>query len=144
MQTIWRLVGATLLMLLAGCNSQPNMIALEGEVSYDVAFVENGRIDLIPIDGTPGASAGATIVGGKYAIPAAFGVRPDGTYQVRITGLRKTGKRGMSRNDSGGSQSVELLENFIPNVYNAQSTLKVSISALADKKNANFQLRKRP
>jgi hypothetical protein len=139
-----RLMCLTLLTLLASCNSGPKTVGLEGDVSYDGRPIENGRIDLVPIDGTPGASAGASISAGRYEVPAAFGVRPDGVYQVRIIGLRKTGKTGMSRSDASGAQSIELQENFIPAVYNAQSTMKLNVSELADKKKTSFQLRRYP
>ena len=66
---------------------------------------------------------------------------PDGTYQVRITAFRKTGKTAPNRIEPGGPP-LELQENFIPPMYNDQSTLKVRIAELTDRAKVDFPLGK--
>lgn len=140
MQDIRRFIGLMLFVLLAGCNRAPNTVSLCGSIVIDDQPVRNGRIDFLPIDGTPGASAGAAIVDGRYQIPASFGVRADGIYLVRIIGLRKTGRIGMNRSDTGEGKQAELQENFIPAIYNSQSTQKLLVADQPDRSNVDFRL----
>jgi hypothetical protein len=137
------LLFVVLILLVSGCHSGSNTIGISGEVTYDEKPIENGRIDFLPIEGTEGASAGATIVAGKYAIPAEQGLRSDGAYEVRIIGLRKTGRTVQNRTDSGAA-TVELQENFIPAACNQQSTLKLRAAEMSDKGKVDFQLGKTP
>lgn len=127
------------LVLSAGCSSRPKTIGMRGEVSYGGNAIERGTVDFIPIDGTAGPSAGAAIVGGRYDVSGKDGVLPGGTYLVRIIGLKKTGKTEWNRLLKNGAP-VELEENFIPPIYNSESTLKVHISDLPDRDKVNFHL----
>jgi hypothetical protein len=61
---------------------------------------------------------------------------------VRITALKKTGTRITDL--KLGGPPVELEENFIPAIYNSQSTLKVRVRDLADKNQVDFRLGKTP
>jgi hypothetical protein len=122
-----------------GCGPQSKLVGLQGDVTFDGHPIETGRIDLVPIDNTAGAAVGATIAGGRYSIPAEKGLLPDGTYQVRITAFRKTGKLAPNR-IMPGAPPVELQENFIPAIYNDASTLKLKVKELPDKQKADFQL----
>jgi hypothetical protein len=135
------LLCVVLMLLVSGCHSGSNTTGIKGEVAYDGQPIENGRIDFLPIDGTDGASAGATITGGKYAIPPECGLRSVGAYEVRIIGLRKTGRTALNRTEPGAAP-VELQENFIPPVYNQQSTLRLRVAEVPDKNKVDFQLGK--
>ena len=126
-------------ILLAGCGARSSLVGLQGNVTFDGRPIETGRIDFLPIDQTPGAAVGATIAGGRYSFPAEKGIRPDGVYQVRITGFRKTGKTAPNRIAPGGAP-VELSENFIPPAYNEASTLQLRVADLPDKTKADFSL----
>jgi hypothetical protein len=130
---------AILIPLVGGCKSRPSTIGLEGEITFDGRAIEAGSLELTPTDGTEGPSAGATIVNGRYAVPARWGVSPNGVYLVRVTALRKTGRTEPNRSLQGGPP-IETLENFIPPRYNSESTVKLKISELTDKSAANFQL----
>lgn len=138
-QPMWLVVLGVLGVLGAGCSSRPAAMGLGGEVSYEGRAVEKGRIDFEPVDNTAGPSAGATIAHGRYDVPAKWGLLPDGVYLVRITAFRKTGKTEPNRIDPRGPR-VEVEENFIPAVYNNQSTLKVRVSDLPSKDKVDFRL----
>ena len=95
---------------------------------------------------TPGPSAGANIANGRYEIPAnKWGLSPNGTYLVRVSAYRKTGKTERVRAMPGGSPAeIEVKENIIPAIYNSQSTLKVRVADLPDKNKVDFRLGKTP
>ena len=133
------------LAVLAGCSSRAALVGLQGEASYEGQGIERGSIEFIPVEQTPGASAGAAIAQGRYEIPARWGLLPNGVYQVRITGYRKTGRmmpRAPGPSDRSGPPA-EVQENFIPPQYNLQSTLKVRIADLSDKSHVDFRLGKK-
>jgi hypothetical protein len=140
----WRLTWLVLLFTFSGgCGSESATVGLKGDVTFDGRPIETGSIDFIPIEATAGASAVGTIANGRYEIGTQRGLVPGGTYQVRITGWRKTGKTQRNRMAPGG-QSVELVENFIPSIYNSESTLKVRVADLPDRNKVDFALGKPP
>lgn len=143
----WRLTCLVLLVLGIGCSSANETTAVQGDVKFEGSAVERGKIVFIPVDGTNGPSAGANIGNGRYAVPGdKWGLLSDGVYLVRITAVRKTGRMeppppNMAR---FGAKPVEQEENFIPAIYNSQSTLKVRVSDLPDKTKVDFLLGKTP
>jgi hypothetical protein len=140
MRQYGRLTWLLMLALLgSGCGVRSATVDLKGEVSYNGQAIEKGRIEFIPVDGTSGPSAGATIDNGHYALPAKHGLLGDGTYQVKITAFRKTGKKEPNRIERSGPP-VDVTENFIPPTYNVQSTLKVRVSDCPDKDRADFHI----
>jgi hypothetical protein len=141
----WRPMCFLLLVLLTGCNKGRQTVGLQGEVSFDGRVIEKGTIDFIPIEGTAGPAAMSVIANGRYEIKAKHGLSAAGTYQVRIIGMRKTGKKEripqrMLLKDT--PPTVEIEENFIPPMYNSQSTLKARVSDLPDKNKVDFHLGK--
>jgi hypothetical protein len=149
MQRNLRLLCLAAPLLCVGCNSRPVAVGLQGEVSYLGRAIEKGQIDFVPVENTPGASDCAVIAQGRYNLEAKAkgGLRPDGVYQVRIVAYRKTGKKERVRSiddSSPGGRLVEVEENFIPAIYNDESTLKLSVADLPDKNKADFQLGKSP
>jgi hypothetical protein len=139
MQYCWRLAYLTMLGLAIGCSSRPATVALHGEVTFEGRSIEKGKIDLLPIDNTPGASVVATIKDGKYDIPAKWGPLPNGSYLVQIVGFRKSNMVEPNRMPPGGP-SMPIEENYIPAAYNRDSTLKVKIADLSDKTKADFRI----
>ncbi len=131
-----------ILILLMGCSSAPDTTAVQGTVSFDGRPIEKGEINFVPIDGTPGASAVAGIVNGKYSVPSnKWGLLSTGTYQVRITAFRKTGRKERNAMEPGGPV-MEVEENFIPPIYNNQSTLKLRVVDQPDKDKVDFKIGK--
>lgn len=139
MQHSPRLIGVIALVLSVGCNSQPTTVGLQGEVTFNGRAIEKGKIDLVPTDNTPGASVVATITNGRYEVPDKWGPLPDGVYLVQLVAFRKSGRQEIDRL-MPGSPPVEAEENFIPPTYNRDSTLKVKIADLPDKKKADFRI----
>ena len=136
-----RVVLVVLAVFAAGCGSSsgPRLLRLHGNVSYQAKPIEKGQIEFVPVDGTPGPPISTEIVNGRYDIAAAHGGRDGGTYQVRITGLKKTGKTAPNILE-GDSRTVELSENFIPSKYNRESTLRATITPEAVGKGFDFAL----
>lgn len=130
-----------LAVLVAGCSARSATIGLQGDVTYDGVPIGNGKIEFIPVDNTPGAPAGAAILNGRYVLPQIRGVLLNGVYQIRITAGRKTGKR-IQNYIVPTDRPIELEENFIPAMYNVQSTLQVRVAEIIDATKADFHIGK--
>jgi hypothetical protein len=129
--------------LCCGCGTSSKPARLQGEVRFEGRPIEKGKIDFVPVDGTAGGAASAAIVNGRYEFPPKTGVLPTGAYAVRIIGLRKTGRTEPNRVERG-SPPIEVEENFIPPIYNSESTLKVRVSELPDRDKVDFHIGKTP
>lgn len=129
------------ILCLAGCHSGRNVMEFQGEVTYDGKPIEKGRIDFLPVEGTPGGSAGASIVNGRYAFPPQTGVSVTGVYAVRIIGLKKTGRVQPNLKIPDGPP-LDVEENFLPAIYNNPTTLKVRITDIPDPKHVDFHIGK--
>jgi hypothetical protein len=79
------LIGAVL--VYAGIPSKPTVA---GIVRLDGQPMLTGRINFIPLPGTAGPDAGATIEEGKYRVEKGLTV---GEYRVEIQGTRQTNKK---------------------------------------------------
>jgi hypothetical protein len=73
---------SALLLLRAGLKSGPTVT---GTVRVDGDPLKKGSIRFVPVEGTRGGDAGATIRDGKYRIPKGLTV---GKYKVEIQGWR--------------------------------------------------------
>ena len=132
------LIVSTFCLLANGCGSDgPPKFALSGQVTYDGQPVSNGNIGFIASDASTGKSAGCEVVDGRYQIPRYEGLLA-GTYKVVIYAERPTGRKLQA--DEGSSEMVDELEQYIPEIYNARSTLTVEISS--DREDLNFDLEK--
>ena len=127
-----------LLVVAAGCGRNTGKVSIGGDVSYDGQPVASGTIIFTPVEGTQGPSTGGGIEGGRYQVPAQKGPLAGGRYKVEITALRKTGKSLPNLLDPKG-QSLEAIEQFVPECYNARSRLMVTVAPGANK--ADFPLR---
>lgn len=100
---------------LVGCSD--GTVNIKGKVALDGAPLPDGRIAFVSQSGGTGGSA--TIKSGEYSLKAT-----PGNYQVQITaektGPLPKGKEGMFGKTEGTYQ-------FIPDRYNSQSELKVTI-----------------
>ena len=116
----------TVLLLGGGCGSdEVKRVAVKGTVTLDGAPLEQGRILFEPAAGNTGPSAGASIQGGVFEVPAAGGVVA-GKNRVRINANKPTGKKIKS---SFSDQMLDETEEAIPAKYNAQSTLEADVGA---------------
>lgn len=133
-------------VLVAGCgrDSNPRRLPLAGTVTFAGQPVDDGLIEFIPVDATPGPSFGGVVKAGRYDVPAAQGGYEGGTYRVQINGSRASGKTStvdtrVFRPD-GEKMEVPVVENFIPTKYNVQSTLRATITRQASAAGIDFAL----
>jgi hypothetical protein len=123
----------------AGCGGDGlNRASVEGTVKVDGVLLEQGSLALIPMAGTTGPSAGATIENGSYSIPADKGPVP-GTYRVEIKALRKTGRQIVDEHQPPPNNRIDEMEQFIPPQYNADSKLSAEVKA-GKNRDVNFDL----
>lgn len=125
-------------LLLASCGSGPRPMHVWGEASFDGKPIEQGEIIFFPADDTRGPSTGGPIEKGRYDIPTTAGPIAGGNYRVEITGLQK-GKK-YTPSVSGDGPVVEPMVNYLPDIYNRKTTLKVKISAVAEENQHDFKL----
>jgi len=125
-RTLALAVGLAGLLLVAGCSSK-GTAGLMGDVSYDGKPLPEGTIVFTPVDGATGPSTGGNIKDGHYDVPAEKGALPGASYKVEITSQAKTGKTIPNIMQPGGPP-MELTEQFLPAVYNTQSTLRVKVA----------------
>lgn len=131
-RTGWAALTAAAGILLAGCGSESPRVAVEGEVTFDGQPLASGQIAFLPLGAASAPTAGATITQGRYQIAADQGPYP-GEYRVEIRAFRGTGKKvwdGMGDENAPASQKryVEELEQYLPRIYNEESTLRVTIT----------------
>lgn len=119
------LVASALLMVLcAGCGGR--QVSINGAVTFDSQQVDNGSIAFEPADGKS-ATAGGRIEGGRYSVSSEEGVSP-GKKIVRITAVRKTGRKIEAGPPAPPGTMVEVIERYIPETYNRNSTLTCEVT----------------
>lgn len=109
-------------VFLCGCDSPRQSI--RGTVSLDGKALSKGYISFRPLPNTPGPTAGAEIVDGKYTVASAKGPFT-GQFRVEITASRAT---GMRTEDELTGKAVESYEQFLPSKYNSASELTAEIT----------------
>ena len=133
-------------VLLAGCGRRSTLrrLPLAGSVTFAGQPVDDGLIEFIPVDSTPGPSFGGLVKAGRYAVPAAQGGHTGGTYRVQINGSRASGKTFTVNTQvftpDGTKMEVPVMENFIPTKYNVASTLRVTLTPEASAAGIDFAL----
>jgi hypothetical protein len=121
---------------LCGCGrSGPERFAVSGQVSFDGAPLPDGEIVFTPDETTAGPVAAGRVENGAFEIPADRGPIA-GNYTVAITAERPTGRK--VRADILGEATTDQLEQYIPESYNARTTLVAEIAA--DREDLNFAL----
>ena len=128
-----------LLASCIGCGS--GLEAVEGDVTFDGQPVEQGTIVFEPVDGN-GTTAGGQISGGKYSLSDDKGVSPS-KKTVRITAVRKTGRRILAGPPEPPNKMVDEIELYIPRDYNTNSTLTCEVDA-GEKNKHDFNLKSQP
>jgi hypothetical protein len=108
-------------MVCSGCHH--GQCPVSGEVTFGGKPVEDGTISFEPADGQ-GSTTGGKIMAGKYEITGDAAPWP-GKKIVRIFGVQKTGRRVAG---FGGVMADEVVP-YIPDIYNARSTLTCELVA---------------
>jgi len=111
-------------LLLIGCDQQGDRQSLKGTVTLDGAPLAVGRITFLPQRGTQGPTAGGPITDGQFSISPEGGTFT-GTFQVKITATRKTGRTILN---ALGEETDEI-EHIVPPRYNRQSELTREVTA---------------
>lgn len=113
-------------LLVAGCGSG-DPCAVSGEVSFGGVPVKDGNLRFFPVHGTPGRGASAPIRQGKYAILQDQGLMA-GSYRVSITATHSTGRKIRNAEPMPGEDlMVDEVVQYIPEAYNARTTLRVEL-----------------
>ena len=114
-------------LLLVGCNSEPEPVAVSGAVLLDGKAIGNCILVLQSLE-TDGSPAGATAVvsEGKFAIPKSSGLFP-GEYSAVLTELQPD-LEDYELARRGGSKKA-LNKKFIPHRYTRANELRVKIAA---------------
>jgi len=135
-------VGLSLLLAwAAGCGGPggPERAVVSGSVTYDGKPVDDGMIRFVPAEGTKAPSSGAVIKGGRYTANSQGGVAV-GTYSVEILGNRPD-PSASSKAEVPGVQGPATIQ-YIPEKYNQNSQLKVTIKPKSRSVQQDFQLEK--
>lgn len=123
------LYGLPLLLLIVtvGCGPTDslNRQAISGTVTLDGQPLENGTIEMVPVDAGEGVASGANITDGSYEIPQEKGL-PPGKYTVRISAA--AGSPTKTSKAPPGEGDVQPAEERIPARYNAQSELTAEVT----------------
>lgn len=112
------------MLTTVGCgDAGPPRAAVQGDVSWKGAPVEDGMISFVPQ--TAGPAVTAKIVGGKYALPQEEGAIL-ATHTVQIFGIKHLGSVEAGPPLPPGTK-IESTEQFIPAKFNNSSKITVDI-----------------
>jgi hypothetical protein len=130
---------AAALVAFPGCTdvTGPKTMRVWGDVSFDGKPIQEGTITFEGTDGAPPAQG--QIKDGKYEIPAQAGPVADKSYRVKINSMKKTGKTVKNIMDET-TPTMEVMAEAIPSMFNAQSTMKKTISSDSSKNQFTFKL----
>ena len=123
-----RFILAIIVVILAGCKP-PGLerAVITGKVTYQDEPVQRGQLRFVPIEGTQGPPAGATIEAGSYTVKALGGV-PVGTARVKIKAYHDIDMPGGPPTPAA-TMGVRPGKQYLPDKYNKQSELNVTIAA---------------
>jgi hypothetical protein len=113
---------AAILPLLAGCGDRRRQ-EIRGTVTFDGTPLAEGQLRVVPLPGTSGPTAGASIKDGEFHIAQSGGAFA-GTFRVEITARRPSNKLEY---DPESGRMVKGFEQYIPARYNSQSTLTAEV-----------------
>jgi hypothetical protein len=126
--------------LLLGCGRGSNIerVIISGTVSFQDKPVPDGMIAFVPVKATKGPTSSAIIKGGRYKVDAIGGV-PLGTHRVEIQAFRPL-SANRRPNRLPHLEDREPREQYLPDKFNRQSTLEVTIEAKGEPiKNFNLK-----
>jgi hypothetical protein len=130
------LVAIAVATICPGCGDR--RLPIQGEVTFNGRPVEEGTISLEPADGI-GPTTGGEIAAGKYRLIGVAAPLP-GKKIVRISAVRKTGRKIAAGPPSPPGILVDEIDRYIPNACNARSSLSCEVSDRGPKQ-INFHLK---
>ena len=104
-----------------GCGSERRGGTINGTVTLDGKPLEEGLVTFVPMDGK-GQPTDGKIVNGKFSVA----VSP-GEMKVMFSAPKVVGKKKMY--DTPDSPSVDDVRELLPEKYNAQSKLKITVAS---------------
>jgi len=125
-------VTAICMIGFSGCDGN-DVVTVDGNVTFEGEPVTGGKIIFEPADGI-GSTVGGRIEQGIYSVVGPTVISP-GAKIVRITAIRKTGRRIAAGNPAPPGTMVDEVESYIPVIYNRSSTLRCVI--VADEENSH-------
>jgi len=123
--SVYEWIGLAFVWMLTSTGCGTGLVAVEGNVTFDGQPVEKGTIVFEPADGK-GATTGGEINNGHYELSGDAGA-PPGKKIVRITAVRKTGRKIPAGPPEPPDKMVDELKRYIPDLYNTNSTLSCEI-----------------
>jgi hypothetical protein len=129
-----QLVLALLPLLLTSCGGV-RPVGVRGAVTLDGKPLPRGVLEFQPVG--EGQVRMATIENGEFDLPPEQGLLPGLEFKVAIKAFRKTGRKYPNL-DMAASYDEEV--QYIPEQYNALSTLRVTISKREQDNQFRFDL----
>ena len=111
------LLVCTGLLVVSGCASGDNRVAVEGTVMVDGKPMGMGSLALIPLE-EKARTSGEAIANGKFSIPAKRGPTPGKEYRVEVHWGKPTGRKTRE-----GPRIDEEYAEGLPDKYHKASTL---------------------
>ena len=121
------------LLLAAGCGQGTEMPEVAGTVTVDGALIDEGTIRFVSLD-RKGPTAGTMIRAGKYRVAV-----PVGRKRVQIEAFRPGGSP--RHNTYPGMADMQSTVQFLPARYNVETRLGAEITADAEKRPLDFELK---
>ena len=123
---------APVLLLSLGCGPEapPESVVVTGKVTFDGAPVADGEIIFRDVAGNT-RSCGGKITNGQYSFDASLGSKT-----VEITAMREVPGE---MDESNPGESVPLMEMYIPEMYNTETTLDATVTG-SEGEEFNFEL----
>lgn len=111
-----------------GCGEGGQTSRASGKATLGGKAIESGSILFVPIDDTPGGTAGATITAGSYSVPR--GLVP-GTYRVELRSPRPSTKL-IPKPFSPPGEMIQAMEEAVAADFNDRSMLLITLNAGAN------------
>lgn len=102
-----------------GCGGTTSLATVNGTVTLDGKPLKEGLVTFVPIDGK-GQPADGKIVDGKFSVA----IKP-GEVKVMFSAPKVVGKKKMY--DTPDAPTVDDVKELIPERYNAQSQIKLTV-----------------
>jgi hypothetical protein len=108
-------------IVVVGCERAPTGGTVTGTVTFDGQPLKDGIVSFAPFDGK-GQTSDAKIADGKFTASVSIG-----TMKVMFSAPKVIGKKKMY--DTPDAPSVDEIKELLPDKYNAQSKLTITVKA---------------
>jgi hypothetical protein len=119
---LFSLVAGLMTLSVTGCGYSPNGVDIKGKATFDGKPLPTGTVTVEPAAGK-GAAATAEIKDGVFTFGRVHDLKK-GEYIARVTSFAPAAEQSPSAAATG----VKTVEQIIPDKYNAQSELKMTLT----------------